>query len=96
MLWNLLASSYKKMLVKYVKYVEYLLNMLNIPNMSFIHFMSLKLLKTTQKCLIFWNFLGVSINKVLIKNSEFILHSFFSLEVFRNHPEMFAIFEFIK
>ena len=96
MLWNLLASSYKKMLVKCVKYVEYLLNMLNIPNMSFIHFMSLKLLKTAQKCLIFWNFLGVSINKVLIKNSKFILHSFFSLEVFRNHPEMFAIFEFIK
>ena len=46
--------------------------------MSFIHFMSLKLLiKTTQKCLIFWNLLGVFINKVLIKNSKFFLYCLF-------------------
>ena len=59
--------------------------------MSFIHFMSLELLiKMTQKCLIFWNLLGVFINKMLIKirNLSFI-------DFFRNHPKMFSIFEFI-
>ena len=50
--------------------------------MSFIHFMSLNLIKTTQKCLIFWSLLGVPINKVLIKNSKFILHSRYFLEIF--------------
>ena len=64
--------------------------------MSFIHFMSLKLIKTTQKCLIFWNLLGVLINKVLIKKSKFILHSFYFLQMFRNHPKMFAIFKLIR
>ena len=57
--------------------------------------MSLKPIKTTQKCLIFWNLLGVLINKVLIKNSKFILHSLYFLKTFRNHPKIFAIFEFI-
>ena len=53
--------------------------------------MSLELLiKMTQKCLIFWNLLGVFINKMLIKirNLSFI-------DFFRNHPKMFSIFEFI-
>ena len=46
--------------------------------MSFIQFMSFNLLiKTTQKCLIFWNLLGGFINKLLIKNSKFILYSLF-------------------
>ena len=66
----------------------------NPPNMSFIT-LSLKLIKTTQKCLIFWDLLGVLINKVLLKNSKFILHSLYFLEIFRNHRKMFAIFEFI-
>ena len=64
--------------------------------MSFIHFMSLKFIKTTQKCIIFWNLLGVFIKKVLIKNSKFILHSLYFLESFRNHRKMFAIFDFIR
>ena len=51
--------------------------------MSFIHIMSLKPIKTTQKCLIFWNLLGALTNKVLIKNSKFILHSLYFLEVFK-------------
>ena len=63
--------------------------------MSFIHFVSLELIKTTQKCLIFWNLLGRSYKKVLIKNPKFILHSLNFLEMFRNRPKMFAIFEFI-
>ena len=62
--------------------------------MSFIHFMSFKLIKTTQKCLIFCNLLGVLINKVLIKNSKFILHSLHFLKIFKNHPKIF--FRFIK
>ena len=46
--------------------------------MSFIHFMPLKpLIKTTQKCLIFWNLLGIFINKVLVKKSKFMLYSLF-------------------
>ena len=45
--------------------------------MSFIHFMPLKLIKTTQKCLIFWNLLGACINKVLIQNSKFFSLKFF-------------------
>ena len=81
-LWNLLGSSYKKLLIKN-------------SNMPFIHFMSLKLIKTTQKCLIFWNLLGVVINKVLTKKSKFILYSLYFLGIFRNHPT-FAIFEFIR
>ena len=60
-----------------------------------IHFISLKLIKTTQKCLMLWNLLGVLKIKVLIKNSIFILHSLFLLEIFRNHPKTFAIFKFI-
>ena len=60
-----------------------------------IYFMSLKLIKTTQKCLIIWNLLGVLIHKVLIKNYKFIIHSLYLLEIFRNHPKMFAILEFI-
>ena len=67
-----------------------------MPDMSFIHFMSLKLIKTTQICLIFWNLFGVLINKVHIKNRKFILHSLYFLEIFRNHPEIIAIFKFIK
>ena len=58
--------------------------------------MSLKFIKTTKKCLIFWNLLGVLINKVLVKNSKFILHSLYFIETFQNHPEMFAISEFIR
>ena len=58
--------------------------------------MSLKFIKTTKKCLIFWNLLGVLINKVLVKNSKFILHSLYFIETFQNRPEMFAIFEFIR
>ena len=53
-LMEFISNSYKKMLIK-------------ILNKSFVHFMSWKLIKTTQKCLIFWNLLGVLINKVLVK-----------------------------
>ena len=63
--------------------------------MSFIHFMLFKLIKTTQKCLIFRDLLGVLINKVLIKNSKFIIHSLYFLKIFRNHSKIFVIFEFI-
>ena len=58
--------------------------------------MSLKVIKTTQKRLIFWNLVGVFINKVLIKNSKFILRSLYLLEFFQNHPKIFAIFEAIR
>ena len=64
--------------------------------MSFIHFISLKFIKITQKCLIFWNLLDVLTNKVLMKNSKFILHSLHFIEIFQNHSKMFTIFEFIK
>ena len=62
--------------------------------MYFIQFMSLKLIKTTLLCLKFWNLFGVLINKVL--NCTFILHSLYLIEIFRNDPKMFAIFEFIR
>ena len=45
--------------------------------MFLIYFISLKLIKTIQKCLIVWDLLGALINNVLIKNSKFILFSFF-------------------
>ena len=64
--------------------------------MSFIYFVSLKFIKTTRKCLIFWNLLGVLIKKVLIKNFKFILHALYLMEAFRNHLKIFAIFEFIR
>ena len=64
--------------------------------MSFIHFISLKFIKITQKCLIFWNLLDVLTNKVLMKNSKFILHSLHFIEIFQSHSKMFTIFEFIK
>ena len=51
--------------------------------MAFIHIMSLKLIKTIQKCLIFWNLLDALTNKVLMKNCKFILHSLYFLEVFK-------------
>ena len=66
------------------------------PKMSFIHFMFLKLIKTTKKCLICWNLLGVFMKKVLIKNSKFILYSLYFLKIFQNHPKMFTSFEFIR
>ena len=61
---------------------------IKIPSMFFIHFTSFKLVKTPKKCLIFWDLIGVPINKVLIKNSEFMLHSLYFLEMFQNHPKM--------
>ena len=64
--------------------------------MFLIYFISLKLIKTIQKCLIVWNLLGALINIVLIKNSAFILFSFFFLDIFQNQPNMFAILEFIR
>ena len=59
-------------------------------------FCPLNSLKVHQKCVIFWNLLGVLINEVLIRNSKFFLYSLYFLEMFRNHPKMFAIFEFIR
>ena len=47
--------------------------------MPFIHFMSLKLIKTTQKCVIFWNLFGALLNKVLMKNSKLSFIHFISL-----------------
>ena len=49
------------------------------------------MIKTSQKCLIFWNLLGTLINKVLqkIPNLSFIRF------IFRNYPKIFAIVEFI-
>ena len=38
--------------------------------------------KTTQKCLILWNLLGIVINKVLIKMSKFVLHLLYFLEIY--------------
>ena len=49
----------------------------------------------TQNRLIFWNFLGALISKVLIKNYKFILDSLYFLKVFQNQRKMFAVFEFI-
>ena len=59
--------------------------------MSFIQFMSLKLIKTTQKCLMFWDLFGALINKVFKEKSKFILHSLSCLQIFQNHPNMFDI-----
>ena len=64
---------FQKMLIKNVKYVLHSLYALKTHP---------KTTKTTQKCLIFWNLLGVLINKVLIK--------------IPNLSKMFAIFEFIR
>ena len=64
--------------------------------MSIIHFMSLELVKTTQKCLVFRNLLGVFINKMILNKSKFIFHLLYFLEIFRNDPKIFAIFEFIR
>ena len=41
--------------------------------------------------LIFWNLLGVLINKVLIKSFKFLPHSIYFLEIFQNRPKMFDI-----
>ena len=60
--------------------------------MAFIHFMSFKLIKSTQECLIFWNLLGVLVNKMLIKFSKFNFHSIYFLEIIRNHPKKFVFF----
>ena len=50
--------------------------------MSFIHFMSLKLIKTTQKCLIFWNVLCVFfLHKAHLENSKVIILSPYFLEI---------------
>ena len=68
--------------------------LIKILNMSFIHFLSLKLVKTFQKYLIFLNLLGVLRTKMFMKNSKFILYSLYFLEIFRNHPKIFAVFEF--
>ena len=38
--------------------------------MPFTHLMSLKLIKASQKCSIFWNLLGVLKNKVLVKKFQ--------------------------
>ena len=45
-------------------------------------FMSLKLIKTTQKCLIFRNLLGVLTNKVLINIPNLFFIHFISLKFF--------------
>ena len=58
--------------------------------------LSLKLIKTTQKCLIFWKSLGVLINEMHIKNYKFILHSLHFLKIFQNHPKIFAVFKFVS
>ena len=70
--------------------------LIKIQNLSFIHLTSFKFIETTQKCLIFWNSLGVLTNKVLIKSSKFVLHSIYFLEIFWNPPKMIDIFEFIR
>ena len=57
--------------------------------MSFIHFMSFKLIKTTQKCLIFWNLLGVLINKVLIKIPNLSFIHFISLKFLKTTQKYF-------
>ena len=56
--------------------------------------MHLKLIKTTQKCLIFWNLLGILINKVLIKNSKFILHSLYLLKMILRPRKEICYFQF--
>ena len=56
--------------------------------------MHLKLIKTTQKCLIFWNLLGILINKVLIKNSKFILHSLYLLKMILKPRKEICYFQF--
>ena len=56
--------------------------------------MHLKLIKATQKCLIFWNLLGILINKVPIKNSKFILHSLYLLKMFLKPRKEICYFQF--
>ena len=59
--------------------------------MSFIHFMFFKLIKTTQKCLIFWNLLGALLKKSLkrIPNLSFI--HFVSLKFFKTTQKYLLI-----
>ena len=38
----------------------------------------------------------VLIDKVLTKTQKCVLHSLYFLEIFRNHPKMFAVFKFIR
>ena len=64
--------------------------------MSFIHFMLLKLIKTTQKWLIFWYLSDVLIKISAYKKIEICPSFTLFLKIFRNQPRMFAIFEFIR
>ena len=54
--------------------------------------MFLKLIKTTQIQLIFWHLLGALINKVLIKDSKFILHSLYFLKKLPKNVCYFRIY----
>ena len=84
----------KKKEIFYVALKKKLLK--KIPNLSFIRVMTLNFIKTTLKCLISWNLLGALINNVLLKSSKIVLDSLYFLEIFRNHPKVFNIFEFIR
>ena len=56
--------------------------LLKTLNTSLIHFLSLKLVKTIQKCLIFLNLLGVLRNKIFIKIPNLSFIHFISLKFF--------------
>ena len=55
--------------------------------MPFIYLMSLKLIKTTQKCLIVWNLLGALINKVFIKVPNLSFIRFISFKFFETRQK---------
>ena len=64
--------------------------------MSFIHFMSLKFIKITQKMLNILEFIRCSYKKSVYKKFQIYPSFTLFLEISRNHPKMFAIFEFIR
>ena len=76
------------MLIKNQKYV--------LHSLYVIYFMSLKLIKNHPKILVILQFIRCSYNKSAYKNSKFILHSVYFLEIFQKHPKLFAIFEFVR
>ena len=63
--WN--VSEYER-IMEYIRWFLQKYAYKKIPNIFFIHLMSFKPIKTTQKCFIFWNLLGVLISEVLYKN----------------------------
>ena len=85
--WELFVSSYKESSYEGSKISPF-------PNLCSIYLN--KVILRIPQIQIFWNSWRSSYRWSAYKNSKFVLHSLYFLEIFRNHPKMFAIFEFIR